>query len=97
MGDTWTAGESGVGLIGSVWDLILPPGALLIGDLDWTDRRYAAPRPRKLAPQHEALIRTAASRGATLRQLAAEHGVTHVTVAHIVRETASGTQTASRH
>ena len=91
-----SAEVTGVGSIGSVWDLVLPPNALLIGNLNWTDRRYAAPRARKLSPQHEALIRTAASRGATLRQLAAEHGVSHVTVARIVRDAPSGTQTDSQ-
>ncbi len=87
---------TGVGLVGSVWDLLLPPGALLIGSMHVADRRYAAPRARKLSPQCEALIQTAASRGATLRQLAAEHGVSHVTVARIVRDAATGTQTVSR-
>jgi len=67
-----------------------------MGELDGEERRYAAPRARKLSPQHEALIRTAASRGATLRQLAAEHGVSHVTVARIVRDAASGTQIVPR-
>ncbi len=47
--------------------------------------RYGGPRPRKLTPETEATIRVAAARGATLRQLAAAHGVSHQTVARIVR------------
>ncbi len=71
-------------------------GALILWDLDGVDRHDAASLARKLSSQHEPLVRTAASRGTTLRQVAAEHGVSHVTVARIVRDAASGTRTVFR-
>ncbi|MBA3528257.1 MAG: hypothetical protein H0T91_02885 [Propionibacteriaceae bacterium] len=44
-----------------------------MGDPDGEDQRYAVPRARKLGPEQEHAISVAASRGATLRELAALH------------------------
>ena len=79
-----TADRTGVGFVGSVSDLILPPGALLMAAPDGEERRYAAPRERKLDSEQEHAVRVAASRGSSLRALAANHGVSHQTVAYIV-------------
>jgi hypothetical protein len=55
-----------------------------VGDLNEEERRYAEPRQRKLDPGQEHAIRVAASHGSSLRALAADHGMSHQTVASIV-------------
>ena len=47
-------------------------------------RAYQGPRPRKLSPAQEAEIRVAAG-ALTLRELAADFGVSHETVRGVIR------------
>ncbi len=79
------AGSTGVGFVGPHEDLILPAGAIFMGEPDDEVRRYAGPRQRNLGHEQERAIR-AAARGSSFRDLAAEYGVSHQTVARILRE-----------
>ncbi len=56
-----------------------------MADPDGEERRYAVPRKRKLDPKLEHEIRVAAGRGSSRRTLAAKHGVSHQTIASILR------------
>ena len=55
-----------------------------MADPDGEERRYAGPRERKLGSEQEHAIRVAASHGSSFRDLAADHSVSHQTIASIV-------------
>jgi hypothetical protein len=89
---------------GLVWDrlrgCILRPGAIVFAKVPERRRTgrsardtYQTPRSRKLCPQEEQAIRDAADLR-TLRDLAAEFGVSHETVRAIARETKSNAASA---
>ncbi len=60
-----------------------------MGELDGEERRYSEPRKHKIGPNQEHAIRIAAARGSSLRGLAAENGVSHQTIASILRAQAA--------
>ena len=75
----------------------LPPGLVVIAEApprraSGRSRRaaYHAPRRRKLSPEQEAAIRASAG-SRTLRDLAAEFGVSHETVRAVCRRAKAAT------
>ena len=68
-------------------DCILPPGAIVFAECPERRPRgrsgragYQEPRPGKLSTEEREAIRVAVARGRSLREVAAEFGVSHETV-----------------